>query len=91
MYLGNNGEALAGDTITRQQAVAMIARAFALEAETADIHYLDADQVAEYARPYLAEMSARGYITDSSDGYFRPTDPITRAEIVTILDNMIEC
>ena len=90
VYLGNNGEALAGDTITRQQAVAMIARAFALEAETADIHYLDADQVAEYARPYLAEMSARGYITDSSDGYFRPTDPITRAEIVTILDNMIE-
>ena len=90
VYLGNNGEALAGDTITRQQAVAMIARAFALEAETADIHYLDADQVAEYARPYLAEMSARGYITDSTDGYFRPTDPITRAEIVTILDNMIE-
>ena len=46
--------------------------------------------MAEYARPYLAEMSARGYISDSSDGYFRPGDPITRAEIVTILDNMIE-
>ena len=90
VYLGNNGAALAGDTITRQQAVAMIARAFGLVGETADVHYLDADQVAEYARSYLAEMSARGYITDSSDGYFRPTDPITRAEIVTILDNMIE-
>ena len=90
VYLGNNGAALAGDTITRQQAVAMIARAFGLVGETADVHYLDADQVAEYARSYLAEMSAKGYITDSSDGYFRPTDPITRAEIVTILDNMIE-
>ena len=90
VYLGNNGAALAGDTITRQQAVTMIARAFGLVGETADVHYLDADQVAEYARSYLAEMSARGYITDSSDGYFRPTDPITRAEIVTILDNMVE-
>ena len=34
-------------------------------------------------------MSALGYHS-SSDGYFRPTDAITRAEIVTILDNMIE-
>ena len=90
VYLGNNGQALAGDTITRQQAVTMIARAFGINSETTTIHYLDADQVAEYARPYLAEMSAKGYITDSSDGYFRPTEPITRAEIVTILDNMIE-
>ena len=90
VYLGNNGAALAGDTITRQQAVAMIARAFGLESETTTVYYLDADQVAEYARPYLAEMTARGYISDSSDGYFRPTDAITRAEIVTILDNMIE-
>ena len=90
VYLGNNGAALAGDTITRQQAVAMIGRAFDITGETTTVHYLDAEQVSGYALPYLAEMSARGYITDSSDGYFRPTDAITRAEIVTILDNMIE-
>ena len=68
----------------------MIARAFNISGESATVYYLDADQVADYAKPYLAEMSALGYITDSSDGYFRPTDAITRAEIVTILDNMIE-
>lgn len=90
VYLGNNGAALAGDTITRQQAVTMIGRAFDITGETTTVHYLDAEQVSSYALPYLAEMSARGYITDSSDGYFRPTDAITRAEIVTILDNMIE-
>ena len=90
VYLGNNGAALAGDTITRQQAVAMIGRAFDITGETTTVHYLDAERVSGYALPYLAEMSARGYITDSSDGYFRPTDAITRAEIVTILDNMIE-
>ena len=90
VYLGNNGAALAGDTITRQQAVTMIGRAFDITGETTTVHYLDAEQVSSYALPYLAEMSARGYITDSADGYFRPTEAITRAEIVTILDNMIE-
>ena len=90
VYLGNNGAALAGDTITRQQAVAMIGRAFDITGESTTVYYLDAEQVSSYALPYLAEMSARGYITDSSDGYFRPTEAITRAEIVTILDNMIE-
>ena len=90
VYLGNNGKALAAESITRQQAVTMIARAFNISGESATVYYLDADQVADYAKPYLAEMSALGYITDSSDGYFRPTDAITRAEIVTILDNMIE-
>ena len=60
VYLGNNGAALAGDTITRQQAVTMIARAFNISGESATVYYLDADQVADYAKPYLAEMSARG-------------------------------
>lgn len=35
-------------------------------------------------------MSARGYITDSWNGDFRPTDPITRAEIVNIFSNMVQ-
>ena len=89
VYLGTNGKALAGNTITRQQAVTMIARAFQIEAETANLPYGDADRIAEYARPAVAEMTARGYINDSRDGNFRPTDPITRAEIINILSNMI--
>ena len=90
VYLGNNGQALAGDTITRQQAVTMIARAFNISGESATVYYLDADQVADYAKPYLAEMSALGYITDSSDGYFRPTDAITRAEVTAITNRLLD-
>lgn len=90
VYLGNNGKALPGDTITRQQAVTMIARAFNLAPEITDWPYLDKALVAEYANAYLAEMSVRGYITDSDDGYFRPTEPITRAELLSILNNMVE-
>ena len=90
IYLGNNGRALPSDTITRQQAVTMIARAFGVDAATETLSYLDAEQSADYARGPVAEMTARGYITDSQDGSFRPLDPITRAEIVSILNNMIQ-
>ena len=90
IYLGNNGSALPSDTITRQQAVTMIARAFGINAATDTLSYLDAEQFAEYARGPVAEMTARGYITDSQEGVFRPLDPITRAEIVSILNNMIQ-
>ena len=57
---------------------------------TVSLPYVDAEQFAEYAQGPVAEMTARGYITDSQDGYFRPLDPITRAEIVSILNNMIQ-
>lgn len=90
VYLGNNGKALAGDSITRQQAVTMIARAFKIGAEVTDLPYTDADRIAEYARPAVAEMTVRGYLNDSVGGDFRPTDPITRAEIVNIFGNMIQ-
>ena len=90
IYLGNNGKALASDTITRQQAVTMIARAFHIDAEILDLPYTDAEKIAEYARPAVAEMTIRGFVNDSMDGSFRPADPITRAEIVNILSNMIQ-
>lgn len=90
VYLGNNGKALPGDTITRQQAVTMIARAFHIDASIMDLPYADAGQFAEYAIGPVAEMTARGYITDSADGNFRPQEPITRAEIVNLLGNMIQ-
>lgn len=90
VYLGNQGKALPGDSITRQQAVTMIARAFRIDAEVIDLPYTDAGQIAEYARPAIAEMTFRGYVNDSVGGEFRPTDPITRAEIVNIFGNMIQ-
>lgn len=90
VYLGTDGKALAGSTITRQQAVTMIARSFGISGESVELPYLDAGQIASYARSPVAEMTARGWITDSADGNFRPTDAITRAEIVNLLNNMIQ-
>ena len=90
VYLGNDGKALAGNPITRQQAVTMIARAFGITGASTALPYTDAANVAAYAQAPVAEMTARGYITDCADGRFRPTENITRAEIVNILNNMID-
>lgn len=90
VYLGNEGKALSRDSITRQQAVTMVARAFQIKSEDSPLNYWDADQVAEYARGPIAAMSKLNYITDSADGNFRPQDPITRAELVNLLNNMVQ-
>lgn len=90
VYLGTEGKALSANSITRQQAVTMIARAFGVSGSTTALPYDDADQIAAYAQASVAEMTARGYITDSAAGSFRPAAAITRAEILNILNNMIQ-
>ena len=90
VYLGSGGKALPGDSITRQQAMTMVARAFQIGGMDSVLTYNDETQVANYARPYISEMAARGWITDALDNNLRPTEPLTRAELVNLLDNMIE-
>ena len=89
VYLGTDGKALAGNSITRQQAVTMLARAFRISPTTTTLPYSDAGQIAEYAQAYVAEFAAQGYLTDCFDGRFRPGDAITRAEFVNIMNQMI--
>ncbi|WP_304635911.1 S-layer homology domain-containing protein, partial [uncultured Oscillibacter sp.] len=90
VYLGSEGKALPGDSITRQQAMTMVARAFQLGGTDNALTYHDEAQIAGYARPYIAELTARGWITDAAEGSFRPTEPLTRAELVNLLNNMIQ-
>ena len=89
VYLGNGGKALAGNSITRQQAIAMIGRAFEIEESDTTPNYSDAQNISSYARGYVSAMQQAGYLEEQGSDEFRPTDPITRAEIINVLDNMI--
>ncbi len=42
-----------------------------------------------WAAPYIATAAARGWISGYPDGKFHPDDKITRAQAVTILNNML--
>lgn len=91
VFLGDGGKAGIYKNISRQQAVTMIARAFELSESSAELSYADADSVMSYAKGYLATMAKKGYITDvGEDNCFRPDEPITRAELVNILNNMVD-
>ena len=91
VYLGTDGAARLTANITRQQAITMVGRAFKLPESTAVPAYADAAQIESYAAGYLGTMAERGYITDvGANNQFRPTDPITRAELINLLNNMVD-
>lgn len=75
-------------TISRQEAVVMIARVLGLSvSNSAGSVFTDASDIGIWAQDAVNAMAAAGYI-HGSNGQFRPTAGITRAEIVTILDNI---
>lgn len=77
-------------TISRQEATAMIARVLALDTENVpEADFTDSDTVADWAKDAVNAMAAKGYV-NGSDGQFRPTAGMTRAEVVTILNNIFD-
>ena len=90
VYLGSDGMANVGSSISRQQAMTMICRALQIPESEGEVPYADAEDVAGYARKYLAALTERGCITDvGEDNRFRPEDAITRAEVVNLLDKLV--
>ena len=86
-----NNLAHPNDPITREEAAALIARAFLLadSEEPAPLPYPDAEAISDWACGSIEAMTARGFLHGSDGGNFFPQDNLTRAEAVTILDNMI--
>ena len=89
IILGTNGRANPKEKITRQEAVTMIARAFDIYDENARTSFTDEASIDNWALPYVRGMRANGYINGYQDGSFHPKEVLTRAEVVTILDNII--
>ncbi|MBU5626993.1 S-layer homology domain-containing protein [Oscillibacter sp. MSJ-2] len=87
VMLGNEGRALIWDTISRQEAVTMVARAFGIPEAEEESAYADAGHISDFAKGYVAAMAR--YLTDTGENLFRPRDAITRAEVVSLLDNMV--
>lgn len=77
-------------TISRQEAVAMFARVLSLDTTNApEADFTDNDAVADWAKDAVNAMAAAGYI-HGSDGQFRPDAGITRAEVITIFNNIFD-
>ncbi|MGE4352850.1 MAG: MBG domain-containing protein [Oscillospiraceae bacterium] len=101
LITGYSAEAFGpGDTITREQAMALIGRAMQHtglevgltdgEAEALLGQYTDGAEVSSYARTDVAALLKCGIVTGSSDTTLSPKDEITRAEIAVMVQRLLQ-
>lgn len=84
---GAGGKVRPNDPILREEAVAMMARAFDVAASDAAISVPDAGSVSSWAKGAVSAFIQKGYVGGTET--FRPQEPITRAETVVILNRML--
>lgn len=90
--LNGDGAGLATPTanITREQAALMLARAFAVDGNKgASTKFTDTAKISSWASSLVFGMEAAGYIS-GYDNQFNPQNNITRAEVVTIINNAVK-
>lgn len=96
----NTGNAMnPSEDLTREEAVYMIAKAFLVGSERDEFtngNILDLRKVSDYRSMTgvytgrISGMLAQGYVSGFPDGTFSPQSPITRAQVITIIDNMMD-
>ncbi len=89
-----NGDGLGHATptanVTKEQAVLMLGRAFAVaEGSKAGTKFNDTNMISSWAESLVYGMEAAGYIS-GYEGKFNPKSNITKAEVVTIINNAVK-
>ena len=90
VFQGADGKLSPNDPITREQAFAVLARAFGLadgKASSLD-KFSDGAQVSSWARGAVAALVEQGYVT-GADGALNPKSYITRAEFAQVMDALV--
>lgn len=79
------------DTISREEAIVMICRAFGLDRLVASgsTPFHDSGNIASWASNEVGLMSDYGYLSWAGD-YFSPQQAITRAEIIATMDKAVK-
>ncbi len=77
------------DSITRQEAAVVICKAFNIAPEEGKTTFKDDAQISSWAYPYVKAMQRVKYINGGSDGNFNPHGKLTRAQAITIINNII--
>ena len=86
-----DGTVQADRFITRQEMVTILNNVFKFEKtdDNKTLFFSDKELVSEWALDATIAFAERGYIKGDDSGAFNPQDNITRAEVVTILENII--
>ena len=86
-----SGNVRPNDLITREEAICMLQRALVpLSSSMIIPGFIDYDKISNWAKPSFNTFIEKKYIKGYQDGSIKPKANITRAEVVTIIDNMID-
>lgn len=77
------------DAITREEAAYALAQAYKVQGDSERV-FLDENKISDWAKAQIRAMVANGYINGTPEGNVEPQKTLTRAELVTILDNMTQ-
>lgn len=89
----SDGTLRPNDNITREEVMAVLARALVIEnSDFSPISnsFSDAASVSEWARPYISAIITNGYVNGYEDGTVRPLNLITREEFVQLMYNIFK-
>lgn len=90
LMVGFNGKARPEDNITREEAAVLLSRTFLPDQSNVDPKpFSDSEEIAPWAADYVSGLHAAGYIKGKPGNVFDSKASITRAEAVTILNNMV--
>ena len=85
---GSGGYAYPDRSITREEAMVILARVLRKEPATGNTSFIDDNDISEWAKPLLVTLWKEGYIRGSG-GRLNPKDNISRAEAAQLLYNCI--
>ena len=74
-------------TITRGEFCAILSKLYSDDASEGSGNFRDVE--GHWASPYVRKAFAHGLISGFPDGSFRPNEPLTRAQIVTIMNQVL--
>lgn len=78
-----------GKYITREQAVAVLVRAFCKKDKSTKNLFKDTQDISPWAREYINTGVNKKILTGYPDNTIRPKSPITRAEVFTIICKLL--
>ena len=86
---GASGQFKPNGYATREEVAVTLVNAFDLTGSS-DVDFKDQGQIAAWAKEAVAALASNGYAKGQADNRFNPKAKITRAEVVQLLDNIVE-
>lgn len=75
--------------VTREEAAYAVAKAYQLTGdEKVELSFKDEENISDWARNAVESLASKNYINGTPEGNFMPQGVLTRAEILTMLNNI---